>query len=113
MLTVEHRSAAAIDPVRLRLASRPDGRETHLEMVERPAARSAPDGPPEERVVATLRAATQPMTRQELRDRLRINNQRLGDALVSLEHTGRIARTATGWGIALAPATKDGDLRLF
>ena len=39
----------------------------------------------------------QPMMRKELRERLRINNQRLGKALELLERDGEILRTDRGW----------------
>lgn len=112
VLAVEHRSAAALAPVRLRLVSRPDGRQTHLELVDRPAAPPAPVQPVEERVVAVIRAMAGPATRQHLREQLRINNQRLGDVLQELERAGRIARTPEGWTLP-APSPSTGELRLF
>lgn len=107
MLSIEHRSAPAPQPLRVRLVSREDGRQTHLELVAKPVATTvaAPVavGPPEERLLTLLRCATAPMTRQDLRDRLRINNQRLGEVLTALECSGRIARTATGWALVDIP----------
>ena len=107
VMAVEHRSAPALAPLRLRLVSQPDGRQTHLELVDRPAVAPAPEGPVEDRVMAQIRAAPGPMTRQDLRERLRINNQRLGDVLVELERAGRITRRSTGWGLPepLGPTT--------
>lgn len=102
-MTVEHRSAPAMAPLRLRLVSRPDGRQTHLELVDRPAAPVPPEGSVEDRVMAQIGAASRPVTRQDLREGLRINNQRLGDVLVALERTGRITRTPTGWSLPTAP----------
>jgi len=37
------------------------------------------------------------LTRAKLRDTLGIKNERLGEALQSLERTGRLRRTAAGW----------------
>ncbi len=113
VLAVEHRSAPALPPLRLRLVSRPDGRQTHLELVDRPAPPPAPEGPVEDRVMALIRAAREPVTRQHLRERLRINNQRLGDVLVELERAGRISRTPTGWTLPAVPTPATGELRLF
>jgi hypothetical protein len=113
VLSVEHRSAPALAPLRLRLVSRPDGRQTHLELVDRPAVQQVPEGPVEDRVVALIRAASEPMTRQDLRERLRINNQRLGDVLVVLERASRILRTPTGWTLPTPTTASTGELRLF
>jgi hypothetical protein len=37
------------------------------------------------------------LTRAKLRDTLSVKNERLGDALESLEQAGRIRRTPAGW----------------
>jgi len=37
------------------------------------------------------------LTRAKLRERLSVKNERLGEALESLEQTGRIRRTPAGW----------------
>jgi len=104
LLTLEHRHAPSIEPLRLRLASRKDGSATHLELADAPPAPRQPEGPVDARVVAALRAtAPRPMTRQELRDRLHINNQRLGDVLGELEQARRVVRTPAGWTIPTEP----------
>lgn len=115
VLSIEHRSAPAPPPLRVRLVSREDGRQTHLELVAKPVATTvaAPVGPPEERLLALLHGATAPMTRQDLRERLRINNQRLGDMLVALERRGRITRTSAGWALPTTTAPTTGELCLF
>ena len=63
--------------------------------------------------MAQIRAASGPMTRQDLRERLRINNQRLGDVLVALERAGRITRAPTGWVLPTTTPPTIGELRLF
>ncbi len=106
-LTVEHRAAPAIDPIELRLVSDPDGSGTHLEVVG-PANGDPPSSVDigartpslPERVLALLRAASTPMSRAQLRASLRINNNRLGDALAELQSTGRIRRGDDGLSIA-------------
>ena len=92
-LHLEHRSAASPDPVELRLVQ---GDATHLELVAPPAV-DAPPVPLRDRVIERLAAAPGALLRKELRAQLRVNNQRLGDALVALERQGRIVRGAAGW----------------
>ncbi len=93
VLTMEHRSAAAPAPVRLRLVTEP---APHLEIV-------APAGPPTagpqigEQVIDWIRAATRPVLRREIREGLRMNNNRLSEVLVGLESAGRIRRESEGW----------------
>ena len=38
-----------------------------------------------------------PLTRTKLRDALAVKNERLGEALQTLERTGKIRRSPTGW----------------
>ena len=98
-LTLEHRSAPAGEPFELRLASRPDGSVTHLEIVatETPAS-AAPLG---DQILTVLRAGGARLQRAELRARLRVNNERLGEALADLEKNRRVTRTPDGY----APST--------
>jgi hypothetical protein len=97
VLTLEHRAAKAIDPIALRLVSGPDEADTHLELAD-PSALAATKPPPLKMVILdALRASTGPLTGLALRDRLRVNNQRLGEALQELERSGMIVRAANGW----------------
>lgn len=102
-LTLEHRAAPNIEPLELCLVSEPDGSATHLEVVGAASPQvdgALPDGPPapsiNERVIAALRGASHPVSRAQLRAALRINNNRLGDALAELQRTGRIRRGDDG-----------------
>ena len=102
-LTLEHRSAPAGEPIALRLNAAPDGSAVHLEVAgNAPLDPSlpAPAVPLPEQILATLRTATGPQPRGALRDRLRVNNARLGDALEDLQSHGRIRRTPDGWTLA-------------
>lgn len=92
-LSIEHRAAPAPDSVFVGLD---DGPHPHLALVEPDEAepRKLTD-----RVVDELRGLTKPITRTRLRERLAVNNARLGDALVELEELGRIRRTSHGWQI--------------
>jgi hypothetical protein len=101
-LTLEHRAAPAIDPLELRLVSNPDGSATHLEVVascpshdhDSPALSPLPSL--HDRVLAALRSASRPISRAQLRDSLRVNNNRLGDVLADLERSGQLRRTDAG-----------------
>ena len=93
-LSMEHRAAAAPEPVWLRLADE-DEDCIHLEVicaeVEEEEKRSLAGA------IVGLLAGGATLTRTELREKLRVQNSRLGEALVDLEQQGRIARLASGW----------------
>jgi len=105
-LSVEHRAAPASEPIEVRLCtSRDPSAPPYLEVVGYQSA-AAPADPGAatvivlpERLLATLRSAPRPLTRVELRTRLRVNNQRLGRALDDLQSRGLLTRTARGWQI--------------
>jgi hypothetical protein len=105
LLSVEHRAAAAPDPLALVLATGPDGSSPHLEPA--PDAGAAPSAavptttpPLVERIRQTLREANAPVPRIALRQQLRVNNQRLGDVLQTLEREGHVTHDAAGWQLA-------------
>jgi hypothetical protein len=106
VLHVEHRSAPSPEPITLRLIDdQGDGSALHLEIVDSPTAGAVPanGAPPPlaEHILAALRAAAPtPLTRDALRKTLRVNNDRLGQTLRSLEEQRRIRRSASGWTIA-------------
>jgi hypothetical protein len=100
LLIAEHRDAPSAEPIELRLVSRPDGSATHLEVVDLPDPSCAPSAEPTplgDRLVDLLRASARPCSRWELRKRLRVNNQRLGQELASLEQRGLLVRAQQGW----------------
>ena len=93
LLSSEHRAAPAAAPVSLQLVAT-DANQAHLEVIAEPGdqpRRSLPD-----QVLALLPPGVV-LTRAKLRDTLGIKNERLGEALQSLERTGRLRRTAAGW----------------
>jgi len=107
VLTLEHRQAAAPPQVRLALTSRPDGTATHLRLVgDAPIAAVDTAGP----LIDLLTRADRPLLRREIREALRISNNRLGDLLVALGTSGRICRQANGW---LVPSPPEGQGALF
>ena len=95
VLTLEHRAAKAPDPITLELVSTPEGEHTHLEVRSEispdPAASLA------ERALLVLQHASKPLSRKCLRDTLKVNNQRLGNALAALEKQRAVVHTARGW----------------
>ena len=97
LLTLEHRSSAARAPLSLQLALGPDGATPHLEPVIDDAATLPSQPPIADRIVHALREAGAPISRVALRNRLHINNLKLGDALALLEHDGIIGRSDAGW----------------
>lgn len=97
-LTFEHRSAPASVPIDLRLAARPDGSATHLEIV----TRTEPQAPAlADQILDVLQCAGTRLHRAELRARLRVNNLRLGEALHELEKARRVTRSADGYAATL------------
>lgn len=97
---LEHRSAASVEPMEIRLVQ---GDNPHLELVSAPAPERAPV-PLRDRVLGRLSAAAGPLMRKELRELLRVNNQRLGEALAELERQGRVVREDAGWRLPEAQA---------
>jgi len=93
LLVSEHRAAPASPPVYLDLVAT-DADTAHLEVlseVHDPPRRSL-----SEQVLALL-ADSVVLTRAKLRDKLAVKNERLGEALESLERAGRLRRTQGGW----------------
>ncbi|MCZ6714155.1 MAG: AAA family ATPase [Deltaproteobacteria bacterium] len=105
VLSTEHRAAPASDPIEVRLCvPRDASAPPYLEVVRSytaapPASAAPPLAPLSERLLALLRSAPQPLTRVELRTRLRVNNQRLGQTLDKLHSRAVLTRTARGWQI--------------
>lgn len=98
-LTVEPRSAPSTDPIPVALASEPDASHPHLRVLAEPAE-AAPPLPLTDALLQALKHADQPVPRAALRRKLRVNNQRLGNALLELERHRLIQRTPHGWKLA-------------
>ena len=93
VLSSEHRAAPASPPVSLELVAT-DAQTTHLEVVAELAGEQRRSL--QEQVLALLvPGAVQ--TRAKLREALGVKNERLGEALESLERAGRLRRTPAGW----------------
>ncbi|HJN12418.1 MAG TPA: AAA family ATPase [Pirellulaceae bacterium] len=93
VLSSEHRAAAASPPVSLELVAT-NPQTTHLAVIAEIQAEGKHSL--QEQVIALLTNGAV-LTRAKLRDTLSVKNQRLGEALESLEQAGRIRRTTAGW----------------
>lgn len=90
LLSIEHRAAKSPEPIELRLAADPT---PHLELVEG----SGGTDQDLERAVQDLLQLAGVMTRDRIRQKLRIRNESLGKVLASLREQGRIERGGDGW----------------
>lgn len=104
-LSVQHRAAPAPDPLLLSLAGG-NGQPLHLQIEGQPA----PTLPLADAVREQLRLAGQPLSRAALRERLRVNNARLGDALARLEQAALVRRAPAGWTLPAEPDPRQLDL---
>jgi len=93
VLSSEHRAAPASPSVCLRLVAT-DAETTHLEVVVEPDDQNRHGL--QDRLLDIL-APGAVLTRVKLRDALSVKNERLGEALQSLEQAGRLCRTPVGW----------------
>jgi hypothetical protein len=119
LLTLEHRSAPAPDPIPLVLDCGADGATPHLRRAstDRSAAAPAAEAPLDQRLLRLLRAASAPLSRVALRRQLAVNNLALGHALTTLERQHLVARTPAGWVVVATttvppPARRQIDLPL-
>lgn len=96
-LIIEHRSAPTPGAFTLELVSRPDGSATHLEVVGEPPVSDSPQSSLTDMVMKLLEQAGAPLYRGDIRKCLKVNNQRLGQALGDLERSGAARRTPKGW----------------
>jgi len=109
VLSSEHRAAPASAPVYLELVAT-DAKTIHLEVIAElrdGSTKLTVDGSTkltvdgrqrglEKQVLAVLPAGAV-LTRAMLRDSLGVKNERLGEALESLERAGQVCRTPSGW----------------
>ena len=105
-LTIEHRAAAAPEPLVLRLEGGEGRDDTHLSLVER-AAGDAELGSRDldQAILAALAGSAEPLGRTALRASLRVRNERLGDALSRLAGRGEVVRVGERWAIPIPPPT--------
>lgn len=100
LLSVEHRGAPAPEPFALALAGED---AVHLELIttsDRDDGAAAPDDSLpslEQAVLAVL--TTEPLARADLRARLRVRNERLGETLTRLAAIGAVCRVGDAWAL--------------
>lgn len=103
-LTIEHRAARAPDPLLLELAGGDGDGNPHLRITDKNApAEHASASELAQAVVTTLTSAGEPLGRTVLRAKLRVRNERLGDALAMLESSGAIVRRGDRWAVPASP----------
>jgi hypothetical protein len=104
-LTIEHRAAAAPEPLALQLVANPKSGDAHLALVDADTDRVRDAAGLEQVIVSTLVAAGAPLGRTALRDKLRVRNERLGDALTHLAASGAVIRAGDGWAVPIPAST--------
>jgi RecA-family ATPase len=94
-LTTEHRAAAAVPPMQLRLVDNEVGaalevvlEETHLRQQEQSLPSTSAD-----RLIAVLEEATEPMTIEEIRKSTRLRKATVCEELAALVSSGKARRT--------------------
>ena len=103
-LAIEHRFDRALEPVAVKLVTLPDGSCPHLELDTSSPSPAVPQDLAA-LVLDALGRATSAVPRTELRDRLRVNNNRLGTILDDLARAGRILRSPDGWQLSIGGAS--------
>lgn len=107
LLTLEHRSARPPGPMMLRLACFDDGAASHLEIQNGGLMDAKSDSSSLETRLSSLLDLHRPLPRTRLREELRVNNHRLGEALCAMEKAGKIRRTAEGWLLNVSHIAKE------
>ena len=102
VLTIEHRSAPAPDPIHINLAGDDAAGDVHLETADVDYHDAAPERDLTADVLSAL--ADRPRTRTDLRAQLHVRNERLGIVLGQLSHQGQIRRLAGVWTTVPVPA---------
>jgi RecA-family ATPase len=95
VLSVEHRSAKSMDPIKMQLVSRADGSATHLQIVADTGSNTCASLA--DRALLLLQNSTTPLTRTAIRKQLKVNNQRLGETLARLDDRALVQKTSKGW----------------
>lgn len=107
VLTVEHRSAPAPDPMTLDLVTGKDD-TARLSVSDADAERpGAAVGDLADAAFDEIAKASEPITRSALRATLGIRNERLGGILSALEQNRRIERTNGGWSVRRPAGKRD------
>ncbi len=99
VLSSEHRSAKPDGPFSIRLDDSSDSPRLAL------AGPYVPPQPPDlaARILALLRSRGKPVTQEEIREALKVRNQRLTEVLTVLRASARVAHGPGGWFIPPTP----------
>lgn len=103
-LTIEHRAAPAPEPLALRLVPNAHG-DAHLELIDPGHERSPDAAGLDQAILAALAAAREPLGRTTLRDKTRVRNERLGEALTRLTASGALVRIGDRWAVPVPSST--------
>jgi len=93
-LTVEHRAAPALKPMKIELVEA--GEALALQLVERSEAAAPVPSSLDERITAALAEAASPLPFAELRSKCRVRTATLYERLAALSSTGRIVKALDG-----------------
>jgi len=93
-LSVEHRAAAALKPMKIALVEA--GEALALQLVERSETEAPAPSSLDDRITAALAAATSPLPFAQLRSHCRVRTATLYERLAALTATGRIAKDSDG-----------------
>ena len=104
-LAVEHRAAQAPEPLALRLVADKSRGDAHLALVDPRDERDNGAADLEQTIVSTLANAGEPLGRSALRDKIRVRNERLGEALSHLAASGALIRIGDRWAVPVPPST--------
>ena len=106
VLSVEHRAAAAPDPVTLALVGTEQDMHLAIVRADDPPEASAPPPPADldETILRTLaQAGLAGLSRASLRAAVHVRNERVGDALTRLAAAGQITRCGETWARVPVP----------
>jgi AAA domain len=103
-LSIEHRAAEAPEPCTLRLVPTRDG-DAYLDLVVPGEVSERATDELEQLIVSALAAAGEPLGRAVLRDKVRVRNERLGEALTRLVAAGTIVRAGDRWSVPVPTST--------
>jgi len=100
MLSIEHRSASAPEPLALELVNSESG--PHLKLASTVHTVESPRDPIAEQILPLIAQSSQPLTAERIRSSLQVRNQRLTEALRQLVEQRKIVRLAQGYVLAHA-----------
>ena len=98
LLTIEHRAAAAPDPLRMQLVAG-DEAQVHLAIASTDGIDDSGDHDLDRRLIDAITRTGHSLSRTELRAELHVRNERLGEALTRLAGAGAIIRAGDRWAV--------------